>query len=74
MPTVRKQTNDAEPRKHALRAEIRALVPDANNPAVRARIEAASAVLDPEHEREVLEWMEQIADWGPDESGWKPQE
>jgi hypothetical protein len=74
MPTVRKQKSGTEPRRHILRPEIRSLIPDANDPEVQTRLKAAIAALDPEEEREILEWMEKVADWGPDESGWTPQE
>lgn len=61
MPTARKHISGTEPPKHILRADIRALVPDANDPEVKARLKAAIAAMDPEEEAEALRWIEAVS-------------
>lgn len=61
MPTVRKHVNGTEPSKNVLRPEIRALVPNVNDPEVQARVKAAIAALDPEDEAEALRWIEAVS-------------
>ena len=63
MPTVKKQTTDAEPHDYVLREDIRQNLPDVNDPEVLARIRAAIAELDPEDEAEALRWIEEVSDF-----------
>jgi hypothetical protein len=66
MPTVKKQTGDSEPQepqKHVLRAEVRALIPDVNDPELQARMKAAIAALDPEDEADAIRWIEAVSDY-----------
>ncbi len=49
------------------------MLPDTRSEAVRRRIAEQSARLDPKHEREVMDWIEQVSifdepDRGPDRS------
>ncbi|MGF9692243.1 hypothetical protein AAIH46_05460 [Rhizobium sp. 0TCS1.26] len=74
MPTAKTQSIDANLSKHVLRSEIYASLPDMKDPEVLARVKASIAALDPEEEHAILEWMEKVADWGEDESGWMSQE
>lgn len=50
--------------------DVRLLLPDARAPAVRARIAAQVARLDPADEAEALRWIEAVSEFdGPDDAG-----
>ena len=49
-------------RRDGLR-ELRLVVPDARSEAVRARIAAEVARLDPDDEREAMEWIEAVSEF-----------
>lgn len=53
-------------RRQGLR-ELRLVVPDARSEAVRARIAAEVARLDPDDEREALEWIEAVGEFDSDD-------
>jgi hypothetical protein len=61
MPTAKKETIGVEPPKGVLRADIRALMPDVNDPVVRARLKASIAALDPEDEADAMRWIEAVS-------------
>jgi hypothetical protein len=63
MRTVKNQSIGAEPPKNVLRPEIRAMVPDVNDPIVRARLNASIAALDPEDEADAIRWIEAVSDY-----------
>lgn len=52
-----------ERRRRAGLREVRLVLPDARSKAVRARIAAQVAKLDPEVEREALDWIEAILEF-----------
>jgi len=56
-----------ERRRHAGLREVRLTLLDARSEAVRARIAAQVANLDPEVEREALEWIETVSEFDNDE-------
>ena len=74
MPTVRKQTTHGSPSSTVISPEIREHLLDLKSPEAQARLAAAIASLDPDEEREILEWMESVADWDEDEPGRTRQE
>jgi hypothetical protein len=74
MPTIRKQTTHGSPSSTVISPEVREQLLDLESPEARARRAAAIASLDPEEEREILEWMERVADWNDDEPGRTRQE
>jgi hypothetical protein len=74
MPTTRKQTTHRSASSNVLSSEIREQLLDLNSPEAQARRAAAIASLDPEEEREILEWMERVADWNEVEPGRTRQE
>jgi hypothetical protein len=47
--------------------ELRLVVPDARSVEVRARIAAEVARLDPEDERQALDWIEAVAEFDSDD-------
>ena len=49
-------------RKRGLR-ELRLVAPDARSKAVRKRVAAQVGRLDPEHEREVMAWIEAVSEF-----------
>jgi hypothetical protein len=53
-------------RRQGLR-ELRLVVPDARSEAVRNRIAAQVAKLNPDSERDALFWIEAVSDFDPDE-------
>ena len=67
---------DAAERMRAMRArrrrqglrELRLVVPDARSKAVRRRIAAQVAKLNPEAERDALLWIEAVSEFDADES------
>lgn len=56
-----------ERRSRAGLREVRLTVPDARSDAVRSRIAAQVGNLDPEVEREALEWIEAVSEFDNDE-------
>ena len=56
-----------ERRRRAGLREVRLILPDARSEAVRARIAAQVAQLDPEAEREALLWIEAVSEFDNDE-------
>jgi hypothetical protein len=56
----------ARRRRHGLR-ELRFVVPDAHSEAVRNRIAAQVAKLDPDSERDALIWIEPVSEFDADE-------
>lgn len=54
-------------RRQGLR-ELRLVVPDARSKAVRARIAAQVARLNPESERDALLWIEAVSEFDTDET------
>lgn len=48
--------------------ELRLIVPDARSEAVRARIAAQVAKLNPESERDALLWIEAVSEFDADET------
>jgi hypothetical protein len=56
-----------ERRRRAGLREVRLTLPDARSDAVRARIAAQVAKLNPEVEREALEWIEAVSEFDNDE-------
>jgi hypothetical protein len=48
--------------------EVRLIIPDARLPSVRRRIAAQVARLDPESEREALDWIESVSEFDADPS------
>lgn len=66
VPAERMKNMRARRRADGLR-ELRLLVPDVRAPAIRRRIAEQAAVLDPEVEREALDFIEAAADF--DEAG-----
>jgi len=65
-PAERMRTMRAPPRRHALR-ELRLVVPDARSEAVRNRIAAQVATLNPESECDALLWIEAGSEFDADE-------
>jgi hypothetical protein len=63
MPIVRKQQADTDLSRYVLRPEIRAFIPDVNDPEAQARLKAAIAALDPDDEAEALRWIEAVSDY-----------
>jgi hypothetical protein len=62
MPTVRSQQRPHEKEvADALRPELRAALPDVNDPKVKARIAKALAAMDPDAEAESLRWIESVS-------------
>jgi hypothetical protein len=57
----------ARRRKRGLR-EVRLVVPDARSAAVRRRIAAQVARLNPEDERDVMRWIEAVSEFDEDAS------
>jgi hypothetical protein len=47
--------------------ELRLVVPDARSEEVRRRVAAAVARLDPDSEREALEWIEAVSEFDNDD-------
>jgi hypothetical protein len=54
-------------RRQAGLREVRLILPDARSEAVRARIAAQVAKLNPDSEREALEWIEAVSEFDNDE-------
>ena len=52
--------------------ELRLVVPDARDPAVKARVAAAIAALDPADEEDALRWIEAVSQF--DDEEWTGQE
>lgn len=65
-PAERMKTMRARRRRAGLR-EVRLAVPDARSEAVRVRIAAQVAKLNPESERDALLWIEAVSDFEADE-------
>ena len=61
MTTVNKQSVLRDELTGLPLREVRLLVPDAGDPEVRARLKAAIATLDPEDERESMQWIESVS-------------
>jgi hypothetical protein len=61
MRTVKKQSTGAEPPGNILRPGIQAMVTDLKDPAVRARLKASIAALDPEDEAEAIRFIEAVS-------------
>jgi Antitoxin MazE-like len=61
-PAERMKAMRQRRRKRGLR-ELRLVVPDARSPAVRKRVAAEVARLDPKHEEEALRWIEAISEF-----------
>lgn len=61
MRTVKKQSTGAEQPGNILRPGIQAMVPDLKDPAVRARLKASIAALDPEDEAEAIRFIEAVS-------------
>ncbi|KQQ34461.1 MULTISPECIES: hypothetical protein [Rhizobium/Agrobacterium group] len=74
MPTVEKQTTHGSPSSTVISPEIREQLLELKSPEAQARLAAVIASLGPEEEREILEWMERVADWNEDEPGGTRQE
>ncbi|SEH21575.1 hypothetical protein [Rhizobium sp. NFR12] len=74
MPTVGKQTTHGSPSSTVISPEIWEQLLELKSPKAQARRAAAIASLGPEEEREILEWMERVADWNEDETGGTRQE
>ncbi len=56
-------------RRQCLR-ELRLVVPDARSEAVRSRIAAQVAKLNPDGERDALLWIEAVSEWPGSMSHW----
>ena len=65
-PAERMKMMRARRRRQGLR-ELRLVVPDARSEAVRSRITAQVAKLDPESERDVLLWIEAASEFDADQ-------
>ena len=65
-PAERMKMMRARRRREGLR-EVRLAVPDARSEAVRARIAAQVAKLNPESERDALLWIETASEFDTDE-------
>jgi len=65
-PAERMKLMRERQRRAGLR-EVRMLLPDARSEAVRARIAAQVAKLDPEVERDALDWIEAVSEFDNDE-------
>ena len=63
----RMQIMRARRRRQGLR-ELRLLVPDARSEEVRRRVAEAVARLNPDSEREALEWIEAVSEFDADDS------
>ncbi|HEX5935220.1 MAG TPA: hypothetical protein VFY63_13730 [Pseudorhizobium sp.] len=70
MSTAKKQKIETEQRSSVALKQAGVLALDPNDTQVRQRIADEVAKLDPEKEREILEWMEEVMDT----TGWSPQE
>jgi hypothetical protein len=57
--------NAHERRRRGLR-ELRLVVPDARSAIVRSRVAAQVASLNREHEREALDWIEEVSEFDAD--------
>ena len=68
VPAERMKMMRARRRRRGLR-ELRLVVPDARSEAVRNRIAAQVAQLNPESEHDVLLWIEAVSEFNPDEPG-----
>ncbi len=66
-PAQRMKMMRARRRGQGLR-ELRLIVPDARSDAVRRRIAAQVAKLDPDSEREALLWLEAVSEFDADAS------
>lgn len=64
-PAERMRMMRARRRRHGLR-ELRLIVPDARSQAVRNRIAAQVAQLDPESEHDTLLWIESVSEFDVD--------
>ena len=65
-PAERMKMMRARRRQQGLR-ELRLVVPDARSEAVRNRIAAQVAKLNPDSEREALRWIEAVSEFDADE-------
>ncbi|HYP36524.1 MAG TPA: antitoxin MazE-like protein [Stellaceae bacterium] len=65
-PAERMRMMRARRRRQGLR-ELRLVVPDARSEAVRKRIAAQVAKLDPDSERDALLWIEAVSEFDADE-------
>ena len=65
-PAERMKMMRARRRRQGLR-ELRLVVPDARSEAVRSRITAQVAKLNPESERDALLWIEAVSEFDADE-------
>ena len=65
-PAERMRMMRARRRRQGLR-ELRLVVPDASSEAVRKRIAAQVAKLDPDSERNALLWIEAVSEFDADE-------
>ena len=65
-PAERMRMMRARRRRQSLR-ELRLVVPDARSEAVRKRIAAQVAKLDPDSERDALLWIEAVSEFDTDE-------
>jgi hypothetical protein len=64
-PSERMRAMRARRRAKGLR-ELRLVVPDARSKAVRRRVAADIARLNPKHEREALAWIESVSEFDAD--------
>jgi hypothetical protein len=65
-PAERMKMMRARRRRQGLR-ELRLVVPDARSEAVRSRVEAQVAKLNPESERDALLWIEAVSEFDADQ-------
>jgi len=65
-PTERMKMMRARRRRQGLR-ELRLVIPDARSEAVRNRIAAQVAQLNPDSERDALRWIEAVSEFDADE-------
>jgi len=70
MSTAKKRKIASEQRSSVALRRAGVLALDPNGTDARHRIADQAAKLDPEKEREILEWMEDVMDT----TGWSPQE
>ena len=66
-PAERMKTMRDRRRERGLR-ELRLVVPDARSEAVRRRVAAAVARLNPESERDALNWIEAVSEFDDNDS------
>ena len=66
-PAERMKTMRDRRRERGLR-ELRLVVPDARSEAVRQRVAAAVARLNPESERDALNWIEAVSEFDDNDS------